>query len=243
MRSGVIVRLTLGALLLSTGSVEAQRRTGPGGFVGFSFVAADALGEMGVLVDHGFGLELAGGAPVAADGHLRLRGDLGFLIYGHERLFVCYGISCRVGSDLTTTNSIFYGGIGPEIVLGSGAVEPYLNATAGLSAFVTSSSLDDHDGYGPYFETTNYSDVVFALKVGGGLRMRVGHGRRPVFIDLGVDRHVNGVADYLTVGDIVDNADGSITVFPNRTQADLMTFRFGVAIGFPSGQDRGRTRR
>ena len=242
MRSRIVVRMALGALLLSAGAVEAQRRAGPGGFVGLSFVAADALGPMGTLVDHGFGLQLQGGTPAAADGHLRLRGDLGFLIYGHERLFVCYGVSCRVGSDLTTTNSIFYGGVGPELVLASGAVEPYVNATAGLSAFVTSSSLDDHDGYGPYFETTNYSDVVFALKVGGGLRMRVGHGRHPVFIDMGVDRHVNGVADYLTVGDIVDNPDGSITVYPNRTEANLMTFRFGVSIGFPSGRDDDRRR-
>lgn len=243
MRRGVIVRLTLSALLLSAGGVEAQRREGPGGFVGFGFVAADALGEMGLLVDHGFGLQFEGGAPVAADGHLRLRGDLGFVVYGHERQFLCYGISCRVGSDLTTTNSILFGGVGPELVLATGALEPYVNATAGLSAFVTSSSLDDHDGYGPYFETTNYSDVVFALKVGGGLRMRVGHGRRPVFVDFGVDRHVNGVADYLTVGDIVDNPDGSITVYPNRTEADLMTFRVGVTIGFPSGGDRDRRRR
>jgi hypothetical protein len=68
--------------------------------------------------------------------------------------------------------------------------------------------------------------------------MRVGHGRRPVFFDIGVDRHVNGVASYLTVGDIVDNSDGSITVYPNRTEANLMTYRFGVSVGFPKGRDR-----
>jgi hypothetical protein len=239
MRRGVIVRAVVGAVLLSAGGVEAQRRSGgPGGYMGVSFVAGNPVGELGLLVDDGFGLQLEGGAPLAANGHLRLRGDIGFLIYGLERQFLCYGPSCRIGTDLTTTNSIFYGGIGPELVLGSGAVEPYVNATAGLSAFVTSSSLDDNDGYGSYFNTTNYSDVVFALKMGGGLRMRVGHGRRPVFFDIGVDRHVNGVANYLTVGDIVDNSDGSITVYPNRTKADLMTYRFGVSVGFPRGRDR-----
>lgn len=239
MRRGVIVKAMVGALLLSAGGVEAQRRSdGPGGHMGVSFVAGNPVGDLGLLVDHGFGLQLAGGVPLAASGHVRLRGDVGFLIYGLERQFLCYGPSCRIGTDLTTTNSIFYGGIGPELVLASGALEPYVNATAGLSAFVTSSSLDDNDGYGSYFNTTNYSDVVFALKVGGGLRMRIGHGRRPVYFDLGVDRHVNGVASYLTVGDIVDNSDGSITVYPNRTEANLMTYRFGVAVGFPRGPDR-----
>lgn len=240
MRSGVIVRLTLGAFLLTAGGAEAQRRGGPGGFVGVSFVAADAVGEMGVLVDHGFGMQLEGGAPLAADGHLRLRGDVGFLVYGLERQYLCYGFSCRIGSDLTTTNGIFYGGIGPELVLTTGAVEPYVHVTAGLSAFITSSSIDDHDGYGSYFQTTNYSDVAASLKYGGGLRLRVGHGRRPVFLDVGVDRQQNGVVEYLTVGDIVDNADGSITVYPNRTEANLTTFRFGVSVGFPRTRGRGR---
>jgi hypothetical protein len=174
---------------------------------------------------------------MAAEGHVRLRGDVGFLVYGHERQRYCFTLSCRVQSDLTTTNSIFYGGIGPELVLATGAVEPYVHATAGLAGFVTSSSLDDRDGYGPYFETTNYSDVVFSWKAGGGVRLRVGRGYRPVFLDFGVERHDNGVANFLTVGDIVDEPDGSITVYPNRSEADLVTFRFGVSVGFPG---RGR---
>ena len=40
----------------------------------------------------------------------------------------------------------------------------------------------DFDGYGPYLETTNYSDVVLGFKYGGGLRLRVGGGHKPVFI-------------------------------------------------------------
>lgn len=234
MRRGIVIRaVTLGALLALAPSADAQRVQGPGGSLGISFVAADAVGELGALVDHGFGLQLDGGLPIALDGRVRMRGDFGFLVYGHERLTFCYTWSCRVGSDLTTTNSIVYGGFGPELVLASGPIQPYVHATAGLSGFVTSSSLDDHDGYGPYLETTNYSDVVFGLKLGGGLRMRLGRGGRPVYLDLGVEHHDNGIANYLTVGDIVDNPDGSITVYPNRSQADLLTFRAGVSFGFP----------
>jgi len=239
MRRGVVIRaVTLGTLLGLAPGVQAQRTTGPGGSLGISFVAADALGEMGALVDHGFGLQLDGGVPIAMDGRVRMRGDLGFLVYGHERLSFCYSWSCRVGTDLTTINSIVYGGFGPELVLAAGPIQPYVHATVGLAGFVTSSSVDDHDGYGPYLETTNYSDVVFGWKLGGGLRMQLGRGHRPIYLDLGLEHHDNGIANYLTVGDIVDNPDGSITVYPNRSQADLLTFRAGVSFAFPRSDDR-----
>jgi hypothetical protein len=229
MKSMVIVIVSAG-LLTSAVRVDAQRPSRIGGSFDVSFVAADAVGELGALVDQGFGFELGGGAPVTESGHLRLRGDLGFLVYGVERLRFC-SFGCRVGSELTTTNAIVYAGVGPEIVLLKGDVQPYVNASAGLSYFVTSSSLDDHDGYGSYLETTNYNDVVFGLRYGGGVRFRLGGSRKPVFFDLGVERHDNGVAEYLTVGDIVDHADGSVTVYPNRTDADLVTFKLGVSIG------------
>jgi hypothetical protein len=231
MRRAVVKStLVLGGMFLVAGTAEAQRSEEPSGFVGVSFVAADPVGDFGLLVDQGFGLELAGGAPMTENGHLRIRGDLGVIVYGHERLNYC-GFTCRTGSDLTTTNSIVFGGIGPEFVFTTGNIEPYVHASAGLSYFVTSSSLDDNDGYGSYLETTNYSDVVFGVKYGGGVRFRVGGHRRPVYLDFGVERHDNGIANFLTEGDIVDHADGSVTIFPNRSEADLMTFRFGVSIG------------
>ena len=202
----------------------------PGGSFGIGLIGADAVGDLGTVVDQGFGVHLAGAMPMAADGQLRLRIDGGLVVYGYERLRYC-GISCRVASEVTTTNNILFAGVGPEVVLSRGDVRPYVYGTAGLSYFLTSSSLDDHDGYGPYLQTTNFSDLVYGVRYGGGLRVRVGGHRRPVFIDLGVERHDNGVAEYLTRGDIVDHPDGSVTLYPNRSDADLMTFRFGVSIG------------
>lgn len=231
-RGGRTSILVLGLALAPMTHAEAQRSRGPGGSFGLGFVAADPVGELGQLVDQGFGFELSGGVPMAAGGHLRMRMDLGVIVYGIERFHYC-SFGCRVGTELTTTNSIVYGGIGPEIVLARGDVQPYVHALAGLSGFVTSSNLDDHDGYGSYGNTTNYSDVVFALRYGGGLRMRVGGGRRPVFVDVGVERHDNGIANYLTRGDIVDHDDGTVTMYPNRSDADLMTFTLGISFGFP----------
>lgn len=213
-------------MMLAASGLEAQRR-GPGGFVGISFVAANPVGELGTVVDNGFGLELSGGAPMAAGGHLRMRVDLGGVIYGYERLRYC-GFTCRVASDVTTTNSILYGSVGPEIVLARGDIEPYVHAGAGLSHFVTSSHVDDNDGYGPYLETTNYSDTVFGWRYGGGLRFRAGGN---TFIDLAVEKADNQVASYLTKGDVVDQDDGSVLLYPNRSDADLVSFRVGVSFG------------
>ena len=58
--------------------------------------------------------------------------------------------------------------------------------------------------------------------------MRAGHA---LFIDLGVVRHDNGRVSYLTEGDIVDNPDGSVTMYPKLSEADLLSFQFGVTLG------------
>jgi hypothetical protein len=203
----------------------------PFGFVGLSFVAGNPLGDLGSFFDQGFGFELEGAWPMTEDRRLRLRTDLGVLIYGHERIGMCHPVGCRIGVDLTTTNNIFFAGVGPEYAFTTGAFEPYVFGTMGLSYFATISSLSGPDEYRDYFDTTNYSDVVMAFRFGGGARVRVHSGRHPASLDFGLERHQNGIANFLTEGDILDNPDGSITLFPNRSDANLLTFRFGVSIG------------
>lgn len=227
-------------LAVTAGGADAQRRDrDPAGYAGVSLIGGSPLGAMGDLVDGAIGAEFYGAIPIDPTGHLRLRGDLGFLVYGHERMRLCYAVpvGCRIEMDLNTTNSIFFGGLGPELVLARGDVEPYVNASFGFSYFSTMSSLSGESDYEDYFNTTNFSDAVFAWKAGAGVRVRVSGGRSPVSIDLGVERHENGVAEYLTKGDIEDHADGSITLYPNRTEANLMTFRLGVSVAIPRGGD------
>jgi hypothetical protein len=38
------------------------------------------------------------------------------------------------------------------------------------------------------------------------------------------------VATYLTRGDIVDNPDGTVTIYPNRSDADMLNFKLGVSV-------------
>jgi hypothetical protein len=226
----------LAAAALVPSAAAAQDSVGPRSFVGLSFVAADPVGDLEAFFDQGFGAQLDGSWVMTADRRVRLRADLGFLVYGYERIRYCYTvpIGCRIEADLKTTNNIVYFGLGPELALAAGALEPYVYGTTGVSYFATISSFDDR---GPdWAETTNYSDVVMAWRLGGGLRMRLDRGPRPVSLDFGVERHQNGIVSFLTEGDIVDNPDGSITLFPNRSDANLMTFRVGVSIGVGGGR-------
>lgn len=243
--------LAVAALLAAAGPVEGQWREkddrrdawrdGPSAYLGVGFVAADPVGEFGHYVDDGFGLNLEARFPVSGAGPLALRLDGGFLIYGHERQAMCFPppVGCRIGMDLNTYNTIAFVGVGPELA-GNGSVSPYVNGTLGLTWFYTNSSLSGADDWDTNFNTTNYSDWVTALRAGGGVRFRVGgHPARPVLLDVGAQYHRNGQADYLREGDIVDYPDGTIELFPNRTETNLVTFNVGVSFGVGGGGSRG----
>ena len=235
-RNGRGMGMALVAMAAWAGGAGAQQRSlPPAAHVGIAGVGAGPLGDLGHYIDAGGGGQLYGAFPMDAEGRLRLRVDFGFLIYGHERRALCYAVpvGCRIEGDITTTNSVLYGGVGPEVVLATGAVEPYVNASFGFSYFLTTSSLSDAYYYGNQGTTTNFSDAVYAWRAGGGIRVQISGGRAPVHMDLGVERHQNGVADFLTQGDIQDHPDGSITIYPNRSEANLVAFRLGVSVGIP----------
>jgi hypothetical protein len=236
-RSGLVTALAVGSMLATAGATSGQEHSRPNSTVGISFVTGQPVGDLALFFDQGFGVQLDGSFPMSSGGHLRLRTDLGLLVYGHERLRYCYTlpIGCRIEEDVTTMNNIVYVGIGPELALPMGPLEPYVYGTTGLSYFATVSSLGDGWGHVDWGETTNYSDLLIAFKLGGGIRLRVAPGRRPVSLDFGVERHRNGIADFLAEGDIVDNPDGSITLHPNQSQANLTTFRFGLSVGLGGG--------
>ncbi len=218
-----------GLVLLASGVSAQQNRHG----VGVNFIVAEPVGQFSDFVDAGFGGQLSGRLPLDPAGVVSLRGELGFLIYGYESQDVCFdGVGCRVGARLETTNNIFFGGIGPELALPTPWVRPYVNATMGFGYFNTSSSLDDHWGNENHFLTENYGDGTVSWGVGWGLDFLVSGGRTPVAINLGARYHQNGVMEYLTKGDIVDHDDGSITLYPNRSEANFVTYQFGVTINF-----------
>ncbi|MGD2120631.1 MAG: hypothetical protein PVJ76_02755 [Gemmatimonadota bacterium] len=239
--SARVVVLLLFALSCHTANLAAQDDwfPRPKATVGMNFILGDPVGEFDHFVGTGVGGDFFGRLPLDPMGFLSLRGDLGFLIYGYESQRVCFeGVGCRVQARLRTTNNIFFGGLGPELAIPLRNARPYVHAFLGFSYFNTTSSLDDLWGGDSDFNTENFGDGTMSWGVGGGLELNVHRGRTPVDLNFGFRYHENGRMEYLTKGDIVDNPDGSITLYPVVSEANLMAYHFGVSIGIPRGGER-----
>ena len=224
--------LALAAMAAASGAQAQDTQEEVLPTISITFNVGNAVGDLSEYFDRGFGAQLSGFYPLEEMGIARIRADIGFLVYGVERQRHCFPvpIGCRINAEVQTTNSIGYGGVGPEFGFPMGAIEPYVYGTIGLSVFWTESSLVERTGE-DYLDTTHLADGNFAWRAGGGVRVRLTQGRSPVALNFAVERHDNGVAEFLTKGDIVDHTDGRITLRSNRSQADLVTLRIGVTIG------------
>jgi opacity protein-like surface antigen len=206
-------------------------------YIDFAGLASNAVGEFGDLVGAGGGVNLSAKVfPLEDSRNFGLRADLGWVIYGSESVPTCISDPCRVQTDIKTSNNIFYFGLGPEVILIRGRFEPYVYGTLGTSVFNTGSTLQGEyfNGADTHFNTTHLNDWTFAWRAGGGIRYGIWE---DVSVDFGVEHHGNGVADYLTKGDVIDGPDGKVSINPRRSEANLLTFRLGVSLGL--GGDEG----
>jgi hypothetical protein len=215
---------------------EYHERTPTGGYFGGTFTVARTEGEFSDYVDGGFGGQINYIHQLDRDGWLGIRADAGLVVYGYERQRVPLSptIGGRVLVDLTTSNNLAYVGVGPQIGVPNGRLRPYVNGYAGYSFIWTQSSVSGtrHHDDEEVFSTTNFDDGSFSYGGGGGIYIPVGRrGASPASIDLGVRYHNNGRAEYLREGDIEDNPDGSITLYPVRSDTDLLTFHIGFSFG------------
>ncbi len=222
--------------------VEAQDRwDSPRAFLDIAGIGAEPVGEFANNIEDGWGIAIGGRFPIDLAGVVSMRVDMGFINYGHERLYGC-SFTCRVGFDVNTNNNILFAGVGPELAAPMGPVRPYVGLVGGVGYFVTTSSMSGSDDWHHFANSTNYDDVVMQRRGRGGLQLRLAGGRTPVYLDVGGEYHANGIAEYLGEGDIEDHPDGSITIFPRRTEANLWTFRLGVSIGLRGEDDKPRRR-
>jgi hypothetical protein len=216
---------------------SAARRAGPSlprAYGDINFAVAQPIGDFNDFIGEGYGVTGGFVWNLDQDRVFGIRAEGGFLQYGSERSRIC-PFGCRVNVDVNTDNDIVFAGVGPQISVPAGFFRPYLNATAGVSYFFTHSSVSGNNGYDDnLFDTTNHDDAVFALTGGGGFLIPLSMRRTPVLLDLGATFHRNGQATYLRKGSIQDNPDGSIVINPIRSEANFITYRIGVSIGFPT---------
>jgi hypothetical protein len=199
---------------------------------GISFTYAVPQAEFRNNVRQGFGGDGNVHFKLDRRGIASLGAELGFLTYGREtqRVPLSNTIGGRINVDLTTSNNIFWMGLGPQFVVPSGPVRPYVNGTAGFAFFWTESSVrgrwDDED----FASTNNYDDLTFAWTGGAGILIPVGASRQGA-IDFGVRYHGNGNTRYLKRGDIIDLPNGNVQLRINEGETPLLMWRLGVKWG------------
>ena len=202
---------------------------------GASLSVGQPRGEFHQYVDNGFGVAGHGLMRIGGQGALALRLDGGFLQYGREtqRVPLSSTVGGRIQVDLTTSNNIFWLGVGPQLMAPRGPLRPYVNGTAGFSYFSTTSSVEGVDSEYEFARDENFGDAVFSWGGGAGILVPVHRSAKSlVMIDVGARYHDNGRnVRYLREGGIRDLPNGQIELDVIRSRADLVTWHVGVSIG------------
>lgn len=202
-------------------------------FLGIGVELGQPEGEFDDFVGTSWGV--GGSFLYALDrrGIVGIRVDANYLNYGneHQRVPLSATIGGRILVDVTTSNNIFLAGIGPQLMVPSGPVRPYVTGAIGFAYFFTKSSVEGSADNDDFASTTNFHDATFAWSGAGGLYIPVGHGNHSIALDLGARYQANGNVRYLRKGSITDNPDGTISFTPINSQANVIIYHLGVVFG------------
>lgn len=245
IRSSILATAAAAALMSTAGKAQSRRGphqwdAGPSRFtiVG-DLLVAQPKGEFKTQINtQGFGGNVGGLFRIDREGVFSIRGDIGGMQYGSETLHAPYlPITGRVSLDVETTNSLFWGSIGPQITAPVGRFQPYINAAIGVMDFTTQTSVRGSDSRYEYASTTNKDDATSAYIFGGGVYVPLGS-QNEWKLHLGARYFYGGEASYLKEGGIRDNPDGTITLFPRTSKTDQVTWQMGVSYTFPLSRRR-----
>ena len=230
------------ALALLPSAAAAQRpepAVGPGrwrpapremrsiGSTGGSIALAFPQGEFAHYVRLGGGLNGFAALKLDQAGTVSIRLDGTFLLYGSETRRVPLSSTVNlVTVDVTTSNQILSMGIGPQLAVTRGWIRPYATGSVGFSYFWTSSSVRGVDNVEPFATSTNFGDGALSWRGGGGVRVQVTRGRKPLWLDLAAHYVRNGRVSYLRPGGI----DASVSpprVNPIESETNLWLVELG----------------
>ena len=208
--------------------------------IGGGLLVSQPKGELAENIGNGFGADGYGLLKLDKAGYLSLRADVGGSQYGSEELPTSFAYGGRVGYRVETTNSIFWGAFGTQLMVPVGRIRPYGNAAIGVMDFSTNSSVKGTGAYeGETFASTeNQSDNSHTWIFGGGLYFPFTGHLSMLAIDVGGKYFTGGRATYLREGAIHDNPDGTITLDPSHSRTDQVVWHVGVSYTIPQNVRR-----
>lgn len=191
-------------------------------------------GQFGSFVDEGLGVAFTALLGFEDSPAFRVRFEAGYVNYGSETLGIpVFSVTDRILTDIVTRNNVGYMGLGPEIRLPYGPVQPFVNGFAGLGYFFTVSSVErGWDLYdSPYDGTTvNFDDVRAAYGLGGGLSIPFNWSAKPVLLRLEAQYRRHGRTEYLVPGSIVEDGFGGSSFSPIASDVDFVLFQLGLTF-------------
>ena len=202
--------------------------------LGGTFSVMAPQGQFGSFVGEGFGAAFTALLGFADSPAFRVRFDAGYVNYGAETLGVpVFAETDRIMTDIVTRNNVGYLGLGPEIRLPYGPVQPYVNGFAGLGYFFTVSSVehgwDPYESY-DYGTTVNFDDVRAAYGFGGGLAIPINRSAKPAMLRLEAQYRRHGRTEYLVPGSIVEDGFGGSSFSPIASDVDFVLFQLGLTF-------------
>ncbi len=204
--------------------------------LGGAFSMLSPQGQFGSFVRDGFGASVLGTLGFSDVPAFRLRLDAGFVTYGSESLGVpVFPATNRILADIVTSNNVGYLGLGPELRIPFGPVQPYVNGFVGLGYFFTVSSVEQawfaREPY-DYGTTVNFDDVRPAYGFGGGLAVPIRRSsNNPLLLRLEAQYRRHGRTEYLVPGSIVEDGFGGSSFSPIASDVDFVLIQLGVTVG------------
>lgn len=202
--------------------------------LGGTFSVMAPQGQFGSFIDEGFGAAFTALLGFQDSPAFRVRFEAGYVNYGSETLGVpVFSVTDRILTDIVTRNNVGYVGLGPEIRLPYGPVQPYVNGFAGLGYFFTVSSVErgwelyESPDYGT---TVNFDDVRAAYGFGGGLAIPINRSAKPGVLRLEAQYRRHGRTEYLVPGSIVEDGFGGSSFSPIASDVDFVLFQLGLTF-------------
>jgi hypothetical protein len=222
----VFVLLLAGSAALVPAAAHAQRDT-PNQLYSITGVVPKPIGDFKIQVDKGKGIAVAALWTGAPDRVFAFRFDAGWTVFDAQPDIVCVpddaGTGCRSEFPINRKNTIVHGHFGPQVMLHSGFVRPYVHIGAGLARFSTAAPADYID----------VKDIAFSGIGGAGLLVPVARGNNMIFLDVGARYMYSASPEYLIRA---ERSNGNLRYFGESASATHAQFYAGLTFGPRAGR-------